>query len=84
MHVWQMYGPKNKWNWFLEIPYAHNDIGELIQERCQLIQSSYRGEDSAKEAKDRTMKAFIWYFVMRLARGSNDPSKVLKGFEDEL
>lgn len=79
LHVWQMYGKGNKWNWFLEETY---DYG-LKRERRQLISSSYVGEESSSNARTACMKAFIWYFVMRLARNTDIPSKVLKGFEDE-
>ena len=79
IHIWQMYGPGNKWNWFL----SNTDYGETgTYGDRMLLQSSHSGEETARDAKDRAMRAFIWYFAMRLARDTQVPDKVLKGFED--
>lgn len=79
LHVWQMYGPGNKWNWFLEETHSYG----LKRERRRLVSSNFHGETSSNNARIACMKAFIWYFVMRLARNTDIPAKVLKGFEDE-
>ena len=77
LHVWQMYGRGNRWNWFLEETHNYG----VKRERRQLVSSSYHGEDTSDNARLACMKAFIWYFVMRLTRNTDIPSKVLKGFE---
>lgn len=74
-----MYGPGNKWNWHL----SDTEWGEVGQYGDRiLIQSPYQGEETSVKAKERMMKSFIWYFAMRLARNTNNPGKVLKGFEE--
>jgi hypothetical protein len=80
MHIWQMYGPGNKWNWHISDTSRED---RKYSGGRKLMQSPYQGEETAIKAKQRMMKAFIWYFAMRLARNTDEPSKVLKGFEDE-
>ena len=73
LHAWQMYGPDHPWNWSLQDQSMSTSETKLI--------STYIGEDTAIIAKNRLMKAFIWYFVMRLARNTDEPDMVLKGFK---
>lgn len=78
LHIWQMYGPGNKWNWHLSDTSRED---KKYSGGRMLVQSPYSGEETSGMAKDRMIKAFVWYFTMRLLRNSNDPDRVLKGFE---
>ena len=80
MHIWQMYGPGNKWNWHI------SDISREDRKYSggrKLMQSPYQGEETSIKAKEMMMKAFIWYFAMRLLRNTDIPDKVLREFENE-
>lgn len=78
IHIWQMYGPGNKWNWHLSDTSRED---RKYSGGRKLMQSSYQGEESSQNAKIACMKAFIFYFVMKLARDADEPTLVLKGFE---
>lgn len=78
LHIWQMYGPKHKWNWHLS-DTSRND--KKYSGGRMLIMSPYQGEETSSEAKDRMMKSFLWFFVMRLVRNTDNPDIVLRGFE---
>lgn len=72
LHVWQMYNQENPWNWILKDENARYDARTLVHSS---------GEEDLIDAKDRVMKAFIWFFAMKLVRNSDDARVILKGFE---
>ena len=80
MHIWQMYGPGNKWNWHISDTSRED---RKYSGGRKLMQSPYQGEETSIKAKERMMKAFIWYFTMRLLRNTDIPDKVLREFENE-
>lgn len=73
LHVWQMYNDQNPWNW-----------GVSDERRTFQIMSSDRGIETAKEAQGAALKAFAWYFTMKLLKKSKKSDVVLRDYEDRI
>lgn len=67
LHVWQMFSDSYPWNWVM------CDARNTFQ-----ILSPREGYTSENDAQGAALKAFAWYFLMRLLRKSMKSSVVLK------
>lgn len=73
LHIWQMYNSENPWNWVV------SDERNTFQ-----ICSTRRDLDTPQEAKGAALKAFAWFFTMKLLRKSNRSDKVLRDHESRI
>lgn len=73
IHIWQMYNDENPWNWLVS-----------DERRTFQICSSNRNIEKVEDAKSEALKAFAWYFAMKLLKKSSRSEVVLRDHEDRI